>query len=301
MASTTVISICIFSYNYEQYIAEAIESALSQQMNVPFEIVIGDDLSTDSTRDIILQYKEKYPYLIKLSFNEKNLGGTYNWVNTINQCKGKYIALMDGDDYFSRVDKCQRQYDLLEADSKAVLSFHAIEEKYDDVEGMDEIVRFEKKNYTIEDFLSRGWFIRTSSTFFRNHILPENPPEWVYNFPYRYDTIMHVFLGSAGHALYIDEPMSIWRKHMKGMSLKLRENISKNILTEIAMAKELDLYTKGRYSNLVNKYISGLYSGHFFYLLKKGVKVSEISLFLKSVLKMDKLKSMRRLKNNLVK
>ena len=258
-----IISICIFSYNYEQYIAEAIESALSQQVNVPFEIVIGDDLSTDSTRDIILKYKEKYPHIIKLSFNKKNLGGTYNWVNTINQCNGKYIALMDGDDYFSRTDKCQRQYDLLEGDDKAVLSFHAIEEKYDDVIGMDGIVRFEKVIYTLEDFLSRGWFIRTSSTFFQNGILPAKPPEWVYNFPYRYDTIMHVFLGSAGHALYIDEPMSVWRKHMKGMSLKLRENINKNILTEIAMTTKLDYYTNLLYTQHAKKILQSYIQTYF--------------------------------------
>ncbi len=300
MINRSIISICIFSYNYEQFISQAIDSALQQNLTVPFEILIGDDFSTDNTRQVVLKYQQQYPEIIKISFNEKNMGGTYNWINSMNKCSGRYIALLDGDDYFTSKDKLQRQYDALEKDSEAVLCFHAIEEKYDDVKGMDKIVRFEKDIFTIEDFLSRGWFIRTGSTFFRNHILPEKPPEWVYDFPYRYDTIMHVFLGSAGHAIYIDEPMSVWRKHLKGMSFKLRENINENILSEIAMAQRLNVHTNHRHNELVNNYVAELYSGLFFNLLKTGIGSSNIMLFLKSMIQMDRAKSFKRLKSNLL-
>ena len=158
-----------------------------------------------------------------------------------------------------------------------------------------------KKKYTIEDFLSRGWFIRTSSTFFKNGILPAKPPEWVYNFPYRYDTIMHVFLGSAGHALYIDEPMSIWRKHMKGMSLKLRENISKNILTEIAMTTKLDNHTNYKYTQHAKKNIAELHSHLFLNLLKVGNGSFNILLFIRSMIYMNWGSSFKRLKNRFLK
>ena len=83
MVDKVGVSICIFSYNYEKYISQAIESVLLQKTDFKIEILIGDDLSKDKTRIIAVKYQAKYPEIIKLSFNETNIGGTKNWIKKI--------------------------------------------------------------------------------------------------------------------------------------------------------------------------------------------------------------------------
>ncbi|MBS1665946.1 MAG: glycosyltransferase [Bacteroidetes bacterium] len=287
MSEQIGVSVCVFTFNYEKYLAQALDSILWQQADFPIEIIIGDDCSTDSTREIAKQYQVRYPDRFVLSFNEQNIGGTRNWIHTINQARGKYVALLDGDDYFTDPLKLQKQVALMETDPQSVLCFHAVEELYDNVQGMDELIRFENKIYTIQDFLSRGWFIRTGTTMFRNGMLPKTPPDWVYDFPYRYDTIMHVFLGMQGHALYIDEVMSVWRKHEKGMSRQLMANMVRNFQSEIAMAKQLDQYTSLREHAAIQKYIASQYSGLLVHLFKTGLWAKHFPILPQALLKSD--------------
>jgi glycosyltransferase involved in cell wall biosynthesis len=293
------VSVCVFTYNYENYLAQALESVLSQQTDFPVEIIIGDDFSTDATREIALSYYNRYPNQIVLSFNQKNLGGTENWIKAINRARGKYVALLDGDDYFTDRGKLQKQHDLMEADIDVVLCFHAVEEVYEDVEGKNQIVRFEKQKYILRDFLSRGWFVRTGSTMFRNGLFPEPMPEWVFDFPYRFDTILHVFLGLKGHALYIDEVMSVWRKHQKGLSKQLMSNMVKNIQTEIALAQQLDRYTLRQGNDVVERYCALQYSRLLVHLAKNGLWVEHIDLLPRSILKADWKEILKSLKRKL--
>jgi len=108
------ISVCLVTYNHERFIAEAIESALMQIVNVPIEIVIGDDCSTDNTGMICQEYSNRFPGIIKLRRPEKNLGATPNFLENIAACKGKYIAVLEGDDYWTDPLKLQKQFDFLE-------------------------------------------------------------------------------------------------------------------------------------------------------------------------------------------
>ncbi len=105
----------MITYNHEKYIAQAIESALMQKTNFDYEIVIGEDCSTDGTREIVKYYAEKYPEKIRAIFNEKNLGMIPNFINTLNKCRGKYIAMLEGDDYWTDPYKLQKQVDFLES------------------------------------------------------------------------------------------------------------------------------------------------------------------------------------------
>jgi len=278
MDGKVVVSVCVFTYNYEKYLKQALDSIILQKTNFRVEIIIGDDCSTDSTREIAKKYFAEYPERIVLSFNERNIGGTKNWISTIGKSTGRYIALLDGDDYFSDAHKLQKQVDLMESDAKSVLSFHAIEEKFDDITGEDRIVRFEKPIYNLEDFLSRGWFIRTGSTMFKNGLMPNPIPEWVFDFPYRFDTILHVFLALKGHALYIDEVMSVWRKHQKGVSRQLMADGVKNILAEISLAKRLNKFTNGKEERAVKEFCSRQYSSLLFYLFRNRLWKKHIRL-----------------------
>ncbi|HLO79810.1 MAG TPA: glycosyltransferase, partial [Chitinophagaceae bacterium] len=84
MALQPEISVCIFSYNFGNYLEQAIESVIAQKLSVPFEIVIGDDKSTDESPAIIARYQQRFPDLIRVNINEENIGGTANWLQTMS-------------------------------------------------------------------------------------------------------------------------------------------------------------------------------------------------------------------------
>ena len=123
MADAIDVSICIITYNQEKYIARAIESALMQQCNFLYEIIISDDCSTDKTKTIIDQYAGKYPGLIKAFHADHNLGMLKNWEKALKLCTGRYIALMEGDDYWNDPHKLQKQFDILESHPDCAISF----------------------------------------------------------------------------------------------------------------------------------------------------------------------------------
>ena len=110
-----VVSVIIMSYNHEKYVSQSIEGVLMQRTEFPFELVIGDDFSTDSTRKIIIGYAEKTPEIIRYIFSESNQGVHKNFTNSLSSCKGKYIALCEGDDYWTDPMKLQKQVEFLES------------------------------------------------------------------------------------------------------------------------------------------------------------------------------------------
>lgn len=112
------ISVCLITYNHENYISECIEGILNQKTDCSYEIVIGEDKSTDSTFKICREYKLKYPSKIKLLEREQNLGMNRNWELTLNECEGEYIAICEGDDYWIDSYKLQKQVDFLEGNQE---------------------------------------------------------------------------------------------------------------------------------------------------------------------------------------
>lgn len=110
-----LVSIVMIAYNLENYIGEAIDSVLAQKVNFCYELVIGEDCSTDNTLQIAMEYQSRYPDKIKVLKREKNLGLTPNCIDTHNHCQGKYIALLDGDDYWTDENKLQMQVDFMES------------------------------------------------------------------------------------------------------------------------------------------------------------------------------------------
>lgn len=287
MTNYVEVSVCILSYNYENYIAQCLESVLIQRCNFSFEIVIADDLSKDDTRRIINSYYDRYPKIIKLSFNEENIGGTKNWIKAINACSGKYIALLDGDDYFTDSFKLQKQYDCLENNLNSNICFHAVEEIYDDKPSLNKITKSNKAVLTVEDLIKGGWFIRTSSTFFRNGILPLSPPSWVFKYPYRYDSIIHILLTLNGNCIYLNEVMSVWRKHSSGISNIFIVDSTKNLLDLINLEEDLNLFTQNRFKPIFEKNIRRYKTGIVMNLIKSGKCFIYPGLFIKSIIGME--------------
>lgn len=116
------VSVLIVTYNHERFIAEAVRSAANQVVNFPYEIVIADDSSTDNTFQICCGLKIEYPGLIKLVEPSINLGLVRNYSRAFNNCTGKYIAILEGDDYWTDTNKLQCQFDLMESNEQIGLT-----------------------------------------------------------------------------------------------------------------------------------------------------------------------------------
>lgn len=108
------VTACIITYNHEKFLRECLEGAIHQKLDYDYEIVIGEDKSTDETLKICKEYQQKYPDLIKLIERPKNLGLIGNWIDTLSRCEGDYIGLCEGDDFWTDPIKLQKQVDFLE-------------------------------------------------------------------------------------------------------------------------------------------------------------------------------------------
>ncbi len=116
-----MISVIVLTYNQEQFINKALDGILMQKVDDRIEIVIGDDHSTDRTHSICQQYKLRYPNLIRLHYNNPNLGLVKNFIKMLYNCRGEYIALCDGDDYWTDENKLQKQLNMFRIDSSLTI------------------------------------------------------------------------------------------------------------------------------------------------------------------------------------
>jgi glycosyltransferase involved in cell wall biosynthesis len=110
-----LVSVNMITYNHAPFIVQAIEGVLQQRTNFPFDLVIGEDCSIDGTREIVFEYQEKCPDIIRVVTSDKNVGAKINGFRTLKACQGKYIAFCEGDDYWHNPDKLQKQADYLES------------------------------------------------------------------------------------------------------------------------------------------------------------------------------------------
>ncbi len=234
------------TYNHENYIAEAIESVLMQQTNFKYRLVIGEDYSTDKTREICIQYKKKNPDKIHLILNKKNLGATQNSYNIHYACTAKYQAMLEGDDYWTDPFKLQKQVDFLEGNNEFSVCFH-IAEYVNTLENKISYFpeKLQKNELTIEDVLqfpSNGWFLMTSTILYRKSAI-QDLPGWFLEF--RNGDCLTVMLASLrGKIYFLREDMSIYRLHTGGI-------MQSNMFSNINVTKSLYLlFLKfNKYSN----------------------------------------------------
>jgi glycosyltransferase involved in cell wall biosynthesis len=118
-----LVSANMMTYNHAPFIIEAIEGVLQQKTDFPFELVIGEDCSTDGTREIVIEYQKKYPDIIRVITSDENVGMKINGLRTMSACRGKYIAFCEGDDYWHHPYKLQKQVDYLESHPECGMVF----------------------------------------------------------------------------------------------------------------------------------------------------------------------------------
>ncbi|HRG87619.1 MAG TPA: glycosyltransferase [Chitinophagales bacterium] len=210
------VSTCIITYNQQAYVAQAIESALMQECTFSNEIIICDDNSTDNTTNIIKTYAAKYPDRIKPYFSNKNLGMLRNWQKALTLCSGKYIALLEGDDYWTDKNKLQKQYDILNQHTDCVICFTNAEIKYESGEpGFTTYVTLKGEKFTRKDLMGYN-FIPTCSVLMRNYISDAFFHPAYFNSPFA-DWIIHILNSRHGNLYFLNEFTCTYRIHGTGV------------------------------------------------------------------------------------
>jgi glycosyltransferase involved in cell wall biosynthesis len=241
------VSVAMVTYNHERFISQAIESALMQQVNFDYEIVIGEDCSTDHTRDIVIDYQQRYPDKIRLLLPEKNLGAKKNGIQVHKACQGEYIALLDGDDYWTFPHKLQKQVDFLDTHPECAICFHSVKVIYDDCSQEPFIRRppRQKEIYALKDLLVDN-FIPACSTMFRNGLFGEFP-DWFHVLPIG-DWLLHILNAQHGDIGYINEVMGARRVHSGGVWSRTGIRMSQEALE---FYKVMNTYLNFRYDRII--------------------------------------------------
>ncbi len=219
------LSVIFITYNHEKYVERALRSVLSQETGFSFEVVVGEDCSTDKTREILKRTAEDYPEkkdLVRFLFREKNLGRpTLNVYQTTKECRGEYLAYLEGDDYWSDPHKLQKQVDFLEEHKEYIACTHSckmIDENGEEIKD-GEILKVGdlydwSGRFTFEDFKYSGrWAGHYATLVSRNIYLSE---KYDYTILYRAhdfvdDAVILLFLLIQGDIWRMDEVMSAWR------------------------------------------------------------------------------------------
>ena len=247
------ISILITTYNHEKYIEESIESVLSQNIQCKYEIVITDDASSDKTPEIVQNFYNKYPDIFKPVYHSINIGSTPTVIETLERCKGKYIALLAGDDFFSDNNKLQIQYETLEADNEISLCYTNAFTFYNG-DYSNRFISLKNHNYShtfdLDYYVQKnGFYIPPITEMIRKSSIPPKFPEWIYN-SFHFDWALNFFILQNGKAQYLDIITASYRIHKKSMSRTT--NFVNITMNGIELAKNLDKYFNFKYHILFN-------------------------------------------------
>lgn len=255
-----MVTIHCITYNQELYLRDCLEGFVMQKTNFRFEAIVHDDASTDSTATIIREYEEKYPDIIKPIYETENQyskhDGSLDKIMA-EHTHGKYVAICEGDDYWTDPLKLQKQFELMEAHPECSLCFHA---NYKLMPSGDIISHHPfpiKQFYTVEDaILGGGGFMATNSMFFPWHYIEnEVRPDFWKNCPIG-DLPAMLFLASKGVFGYIDETMSVYRVSSVGSWTSNQKTVKKRRIHYkkiLKMFDEFDIYTDYKYHITIKK------------------------------------------------
>jgi glycosyltransferase involved in cell wall biosynthesis len=256
--NTPLVSILMLTYNHESYIAQAIESVLSQKTTFPFELVIGDDCSTDRTTEICRQYLNRFPGKIVLLSGNENLGLGRNFMRSFKTCNGKYMAICEGDDFWIHPDKLQIQIDFLENNPDFSICFHRIMNYYPE-DGSKSLSNPSQKPVSDIFDLSVKNFIVNVSCVFRNKLF--ELPEWFSNIS-TYDYAVHMINAQFGKIRFIPKTMAVYRQHKLAIWSRANQvkksqislDVRKNLIDFFADKPEILRGLKSAYAKIaINK------------------------------------------------
>lgn len=255
------VSVVILTFNQAAFIGKTIESALNQTTNFDYEILVGDDFSTDGARDIILDYQNRYPRKVKAVLHSKNLGqnGLFNTIETLKLADGKYIAPLDGDDYWTDVTKLQKQVDFMDSHPDYSACFHNALITFEDGSPSVEVnPPNQKAKIEMEDLIGEDeiWFMATSAVMFKNHLMYY--PEWFLKSTSG-DIPRYVILAKNGPIGYVPGIMSVYRKNKGGASFKDHYRDVRFLRNRIMMYKGINEETNHQFDKSLRKNIARYY------------------------------------------
>lgn len=232
--------VAMLTYNLEKYVAEAIESVLSQKTNFDFKILISDDCSTDSTKNILSRYKNKYPDKIELILAANNAGCSANALRLYEKLDSEYFAILDGDDVWLNPERLQKQVDFLDEHRECSMcsgqTYYLIG---DEIKGHIIPDEWLGKYYTYEDFFKHPLLLHVSGLLYRNVIFSNGVPYPFYetlntfeDCAVRGEDFRRVIHLENGPAYIMSEVVSGYRIHNKGLWSRM-SNTRKMIETAI--------------------------------------------------------------------
>lgn len=253
------VSVCIITYNHVNYIATCLDSILAQKTNFDFEILLGEDHSTDGTPKLVKQYADAYPNLIKAFVRPKNVGAKTNFLHCFLQARGEYLIYIEGDDYWTDDLKLQKQVDFLEKHPEASACFHNAEIVFEDGSGKpNQWVNGpnQPKWTNTADFFQEKetWFMATASVLMRR--------KWVSQLPNWFvdcksgDIPMYVILAEKGSIGYLPDVMSVYRKNLGGQSYTDNTKDKEFLLNRIFMYSKLNEYTNYKFNSAICQILS---------------------------------------------
>lgn len=292
MNKEPLVTIFMITYNHEKFIAEAIESALMQQTDFSYKLIIGEDCSTDNTRAICREYQKKYPDKIELILNEKNLGAMGNSYQIHYACQSKYVAMLEGDDFWTHPLKLQKQVDFMEANPGAAACFHQV--NYNTMDPAKRYLMPKKLNknafdiYDVIAFATTGWQIMTSSILYRKAALPAVPHWYTHH---KIGDITVILLAALNGTInYIDEVLGAYRENPTSLT-QTKEYLNYKVTHElINVYLSFNKHTGGKYRNeIYRQLLVYLYDLIYYYksknnklqLLKQTVRFNHYTLQLK--------------------
>ena len=244
----------VTTYNHEKYIAQALDSVLMQKTNFEYEIIVAEDCSVDQTRSIVLDFQRRNPEKIRLVLPAENLGSAGNRVfaQAFELAQGEYVALLDGDDYWTSAKKLQRQVEFLELHPDCALCFHNALRIYEDGSAvLPHNFPGQKPISVLEDVVQSN-FIAGCTPMLRKDAAGRFP-EWYYNVPHG-DWSLYILCAQHGKIGYIDEILGIYRIHNQGFWSK-RDAIQK--LEEIiAFYETMNANLDFRFNDIVQPLVS---------------------------------------------
>jgi len=214
----------VTAYNHAGFVEHAIESALAQELDDRYEILLVDDCSTDGTSEILRKCAADYPELLRVLLLDQNVGRCASRARGTREALGTYVALLDGDDYWTSPHKLRKQIEFLDSHPDCAICFHNATVVYDD--GSHKPHPYHSENptqrisggmpariTTLEEIVV-GNFMMTNSVMFRNGLIPEFPA-WYFDAGID-DWALHVLNAEHGDIGYLDEILSVYRVHAGG-------------------------------------------------------------------------------------
>lgn len=271
LSSTPVISILCITFNQRDYIRDALDSFLAQKINVPFEVLVNDDCSTDGTNKILLEYQQKHPDIFRIVLHETNQyskGKSPMGEFLVPLARGSYIAMCEGDDYWTDSKKLARQLTVLESHPEYAACVHAHVNVQAETKHAIATIRYRERDCLIsaEDITTHSQCYATNSLFVRASAMRGYHESAFFRLKADGDHKMLEYFGLiAGGIFYINETMSAYRvlaKNSANRSMLMSSNLNKIAASKrdrrIELLKLVDSATGGRYHREIARGIDSM-------------------------------------------